>query len=139
MSATAATRTLDDASESDSRALLIRYVRLDAIVSAASGVALAAGAPVLDGVLGMPVSLLVPLGVFLLVYAAALVGLAREGAPAPAVTAVIVGNAAWAIVSVVAVLADWLTPTTVGTVVVLGQAAVVALLAELQLMALRRS
>lgn len=52
--------------------------------------------------------------------------------------AVIAGNALWVLASVVAVLADWLTLTSAGTVVTLAQAAAVAVLAEAQLIGLRR-
>jgi hypothetical protein len=53
--------------------------------------------------------------------------------------AVIAGNALWVVASVVTVLADWLTLTTAGIVVALAQAAAVAVIAELQLVALRRA
>lgn len=68
----------------DRGVLLTRSIRLDALVSGASGLLSAAGAPLLDGVLGIPTSFLVIVGIFLLGYAAALVLLARAGAPAPA-------------------------------------------------------
>jgi hypothetical protein len=52
---------------------------------------------------------------------------------------VIAVNALWVVASVVAVLTDLLTPTTLGTVFVLLQAALVALIADLQFLALRRA
>ena len=122
----------------DRGALLIRSIRLDALMSGASGLLAAAGATALDGVLGVSTAFLVALGVFLLAYAAGLLALARAGAPTPGVWAVIVGNALWVVASVVTVLADWLTLTTAGTVVALAQAAAVALIAETQLVGLRR-
>ena len=121
------------------RGLLVDAIRLDALVSGAAGVLLAAAAPVLDGVLGVRPAVLVPLGVFLAAYAVALVAIARAGAPTRWVKAVIAGNVLWVAASVLAVLADWLTLTTAGTVFALAQAAAVALIAELQLIALRRS
>jgi hypothetical protein len=123
----------------DRRALLRDSIRLDAVVTGTAGVLLAAGAPVLDGLLGVRPALLVALGVFLIAYAAALLVLARAGAPARWVKAVIAANVLWVAASVVAVLADWLTLTAFGTAFALVQAAAVALLAELQLIALRRS
>jgi hypothetical protein len=123
----------------DDRAVLLRLVRLDAALSGTAGLALAVGAPWLDSLLGAPAAFLVPLGLFLLVYAAALVALARRGAPAGGVKAVIAGNAFWVVVSVVAVVLDWLTLTTTGTVFALLQAAAVAGLAELQLQSVRRA
>ena len=121
------------------RGLLVDAIRLDGFVSGAAGVLLAAGAPVLDGVLGVRAAVLVPLGLFLVAYAVALFALARAGAPARWVKAVIAANVVWVVASVVAVLADWLTLTTIGTAFALAQAAAVALIAELQLIALRRS
>ena len=87
----------------------------------------------------MPVAFLVPLGIFLVGYAVMLEWLARAGAPARGVKIVIAGNAVWVILSVVAVLADWLTLTTAGTVLALVQAAAVAVIAEMQLIALRKA
>jgi hypothetical protein len=116
----------------------VRWLRVDALVSGTSGLLLAAAAPLLDGLLGAPVALLIPLGVFLLAYAGALVLVARRGAPAGAVKAVVAGNAVWVAASVAVVLADALTLTATGTVVVLLQAAAVAVLAELQLASARR-
>ena len=122
----------------DRNALLIRSIRLDALMSGASGILAAAGAPALDGVLGVSTAFLVALGIFLLGYAGALLALARAGAPALGVSAVIAGNALWVVASVVTVFADWLTLTTAGTVVALAQAAAVAAIAEAQLIGLRR-
>jgi hypothetical protein len=115
----------------------IRWLRVDALVSGAFGLLLAAGAPFVDGLLGAPVGFLVPLGLFLLGYAGILVLLARRGAPARAVKAVVAGNALWVAASVGVVLADLLTLSTTGIVVALLQAGAVALLAELQLRSVR--
>ena len=117
---------------------LTRWLLLDAVMSGSAGVALVAGGAWLDGVLGAPAAFLIPIGAFLVVYAGFLVLLTRIGAPAPAVWLVIVGNATWAVASVVVVLADWLTLTTAGNVLTLAQAAAVALFAELQFTALRK-
>jgi hypothetical protein len=115
----------------------IRWLRVDALVSGAFGLLLAAAAPLVDGLLGAPVGFLIPLGVFLLGYAGVLVLFARRGAPTRTVKAVVAGNALWVVASVAAVLADVLTLTATGTVVALLQAGAVALLAELQLRSLR--
>jgi len=122
----------------DRGSLLLRAIRLDALMSGASGVVLAVGASALDGILGASTAFLVALGIFLLGYSGALLLLAREGAPALGAKAVILGNALWAIASVVAVIAHWLTPTTAGTIVTLAQAAAVTLVADAQLIGLRR-
>jgi hypothetical protein len=117
---------------------LVRLIRADAMLSGAAGAALLLGSPWLDGLLGAPTAFLAPLGVFLLAYAGALVLLARAGAPRAGAAAVVVGNVAWVAASVVVVLADTLTLTTAGTVFTLAQAAAVLVLADLQLIALRR-
>ena len=123
----------------DAHTPVLRSIRLDAGLTAAAGLSLAAGTPWLDVALGVPRALLAPVGIFLLGYAATLVILARAGAPAAGVKAVIAGNAIWVVLSVVAVALDWLTLTIAGTVFVLVQAAAVAGLAELQLQSLRRA
>jgi hypothetical protein len=122
----------------DRDALLTRSIRFDALMSGTAGVLGAAGATVFDGVLGVSTPFLVATGIFLIGYAGALLLLARAGAPAAGVRAVIAGNALWVVASVVVVLADWLTLTTAGTAVTLGQAAAVAGVSEAQLIGLRR-
>ena len=62
----------------DGGALLVRSLRLDALASGAMGVLLAAGGWLLDGPLGAPAAFLVPLGVFLVAYAALLWAIARD-------------------------------------------------------------
>jgi hypothetical protein len=115
-------------------------LNLDAVASGGLGVVLAAGGALLDGPLGLPASVLVPVGVFLVAYAAGLWFLgSRPQVSRPAVGVVAAGNLLWVAASVVAAAAGWWTPTTLGTVVVLAQAAAVALFAGLQLSGLRRA
>jgi hypothetical protein len=114
-----------------------RWINLDALMSGASGLLLAAAAPLLDGLLGAPVAFLVPLGFVLIAYATALILVARAGAPATGVKAVVAVNALWVVASVAVVLADLLTLTATGTVITLLQATAVALLTALQLRSLR--
>jgi hypothetical protein len=52
---------------------------------------------------------------------------------------VVACNAVWALDSVLLLVAGWSEPTLLGEVFVIGQAAVVALLAEAQFIGLRRS
>jgi hypothetical protein len=136
MSATVTSESRSIAGDRDG--LLVRSIRLDALMSGSSGLLAAAGAPALDGVLGVSTAFLVVLGIFLLGYAGSLLLLARGGAPALGAKAVIAGNALWVVTSVVTVVADWLTLTTAGTIVALAQAAAVALIAEAQWVGLRR-
>jgi hypothetical protein len=115
-------------------------LRLDAAASGALGVLLAAGGALLDDLLGIPAAVLVPVGAFLVLYAAGLwlVG-SRPRVSRPAVWAVVAGNLGWVAASVVAAAAGWWSPTAAGTVVLLVQAAAVAVFAELQLSGLRRA
>jgi hypothetical protein len=114
-------------------------VRLDAAVTGAFGALVGAASPLLDGWLGLDTALLLALGVLLIGYALALeLVVARRPSPA-LVWAVIALNMAWVVASVVAVVTDALTLTTLGTVFVLAQAAAVALIVDLQYLALRRA
>jgi hypothetical protein len=121
-----------------SRAPLVALILLDGLVCGASGLVLVAAAWLLDDVLGVSPLFLLVLGLVLVAYAFVLALLARRGAPAAGVKAVIAANTLWAVASVVAVVADWLTLTTAGTVLVLLQAGAVAVMAELQVRRLRR-
>ena len=129
-----------DAPTDDRERLLRRSLQLDAAASGGLGVLLAAGGAVLDGPLGIPAAVLVPVGGLLVLYGAALwlLGLRSRPSP-PAVKVVVAGNLVWVAASVLAAVAGWWSPTTLGTVLVVAQAAAVALLAELQLTGLRRA
>ena len=115
-------------------------LKLDAVVTAANGAAYLAAAGPLGELLGLHPTLLRIAGGGLLAFAAVvwLVASAqRMSRPAPAT--IVALNAAWAVGSVVAVLADIGTPTTAGAVWMIAQALVVAGFAELQLTGLRRA
>lgn len=114
-------------------------LRLDAVASGALGVLGVAAAPLLADLLGPPAPVLVGVGVFLVVFAAGLLVLAARPAPdRRAVGAVVVGNSAWVVAGVVAVVAARETLTGLGVAVVLAQAAAVAVFAGLQWRGLRR-
>jgi len=55
------------------------------------------------------------------------------------VFAVVACNAVWALDSVILLLTGWVQPTVLGEVIVLAQAVIVATLAELEFVGLRRS
>jgi hypothetical protein len=132
--------TLDNTGARDGERLLRRSLRLDAAASGALGAVLAAGGAALDGPLGIPAAVLVPVGGFLVLYGAALWLLGSRPRPSrPAVRVVVAGNLVWAAASVLAGVAGWWSPTTLGTVLVLAQAAAVVLFVELQLTGLRRA
>lgn len=120
---------------------LLRFaLTLDGVATGANGVLYLAGAPLLDGWLGLPTEMLMAVGAFLIVYAALVLRLAtRPAMPRIAVVAVIAANALWAIDSLVALALDWFTPTTVGQVLIAAQAVLVAGLAALQYVGLKQS
>lgn len=119
---------------------LLRIALLvDAVVSGATGLAMALAAGPGAGLLGLPEPLLRWAGLFLLPYAALLAWLARrDRLPRPLVWAIIGCNALWAIDCLLLLASGWVAPTTLGYVFVIGQAAVVAGFAELQYLGLRR-
>ena len=107
-----------------------RWLRIDALLSGASGFLLAVLAPLLDDLLGAPVAVLVPPGALPPRVRRGPRSPARRGAPRRAVRAVVAGTI-WAVASLVVALADLLTLTAAGTVLVLVPACAVALLGEL--------
>jgi hypothetical protein len=117
--------------------LLRLALRLDAVVTGLNGAAYLAAAPLLDDLLGLSPGLLRGAGAFLLVFAAAVWAVSIRPRPW-AVETVVVSNLAWAVGSVVTVVTDLFTPTTVGAVWLVLQALVVAAFAVLQLAGLRR-
>ena len=130
-----------NAARSHTRPDLLRLaLRLDAVVTGVNGAAYLLAASVLDDLLGLPAGLLRSGGVFLLLFAAVvwLLG-ARPAISTPAVRAVIALNVLWSVGSVVAVVGDAGSPSTVGAVWLVVQALVVAAFAALQLAGLRRS
>ena len=133
------TDTLSPTPAATRRDLLRTALRLDAAASGLLGVVAAAGgaAGLLATPLGIPGPWLVGVGAFLVVYALGLVALATPATiPPVGAWTVVVGNAAWVLAGVAVTVVGGLT--VLGTIVVLAQAAAVALLAELQYTGLRR-
>ncbi|KOU77918.1 membrane protein [Streptomyces sp. MMG1533] len=121
----------------DPHTMLRRFLALDAVVTGVNGLAYLAASGPLGRFLGAGSGLLLGLGVFLVVYAAAVGLLAARARPAALpVRAVIEANLAWAALSFVA-LGLWLSPTTAGAVWTVLQALTVAGFALLQHAALR--
>jgi hypothetical protein len=118
--------------------LLRVALRADAVVSGLNGAAYLLLAGPLADLLGLSAGVLRGVGIFLLAYAAA-VWLVGDRPAAPAVRAVIAGNLLWTAGSLAVVAADLGTPTTIGAVWLVLQAAVVAGFAVLQIAGLRRS
>lgn len=111
----------------------------DAAASAATGLAMAGGASLIDGLLGLPEPLLRYAGLFLVPYGlfVAFVG-TREHIARGAVLAIVAINVLWVIESLAILIGGWVAPTALGTAFVLFQAAVVGGFAVAQWLGLRR-
>src|SRR3954447_5202435 len=95
----------------------------DAVTSGACGGLMLCGAGFLTGMLGLPETLLRMSGAVLIPYAALVAFLGtRDTLPRLVVLAVILGNAIWAVDSILLLISGWVTPTRAGTVFVLVQA-----------------
>ena len=121
-----------------SSTFLRRIMVADAVISGTTGLALLLAAGVLEPLLSVPAALLRITGLILMPFAAMVVIFASQLSPARAWTVIAV-NAAWVAASVLVLIAGWIQPNAFGIAFVLGQAAVVAVLAELQFTGLRRS
>jgi hypothetical protein len=119
---------------------LRRVLLLDAASSGAMGVLLLTCGGLLAGLLNLPAELLIEAGWVLVPFALAVGFLGtRSRLARVAVWAVIGINAVWAIDSVVLLFTGWVEPNLLGHAFVLGQAAFVALMAQLQVIGLRKS
>jgi hypothetical protein len=104
----------------------------DAVTSAASGLMMVAGAGMLESLLGLPSVLTREAGLVLLPFAVLVAVVAtRAQISAAAVWTIIIVNAAWTIGSI-GLLLGGLAPTVLGYAVVIAQALMVAILAELE-------
>ncbi|HEX9462593.1 MAG TPA: hypothetical protein VGB82_08335 [Alphaproteobacteria bacterium] len=119
---------------------LRRVLMADAAVSAGTGALLMLGADRVDGLLGLPSTLLFEAGLSLLPFAALVIYLATRAAPArPFVWAIIAYNAMWAVDSILLLVTGWVAPTALGVAFVIAQAVAVLGFAELEVFGLRRS
>jgi hypothetical protein len=119
---------------------LRNVLRLDALATGVTAFALAALAGPLSVWLAIPERLLFWAGISLVPWVAFLVVLSRlERVPLADVWTVIVGNALWALASVVVAFSGWIDANALGTTFIVAQALVVAGFAELQFNALRRA
>ena len=122
-----------------SSSFLRRALLLDAAASGATALLVIVAAGLLEGLLGLPAALLRGAGLVLVPYVAFVIYAGtREAIPRPAVWTIITANALWAFASVLLLLSGLVAPTLLGYAFVIGQAAVVALLGELQYIGLRR-
>ena len=119
---------------------LRRILIVDAASSAALGALLVGAAPSLGAALGLPTTLLRAAGMVLLPFAAFVTLVARRSTISRgAVWAVVVCNVLWVVDSIGLLLSAQVQPTVLGTAFVIAQAAFVALMAELEFIAVRRS
>ena len=119
---------------------LRRALTADAVLTGTTALMLVAAAGMLENLLGLPAAFLRGAGLSLVPFTALLVYLLRrESLPRGAIWFVIACNALWAIDSILLLFTNWVDPTLVGQVFVVFQALVVALFAEVQYVALRRS
>ncbi len=120
-------------------AFLRNAMLIDAATSAAMGLAMAAAAVPLSGLLGLPEMLLRVCGLTLLPYAAILAFAGTRPIINPAIIRlVIAGNIIWTIASGVLLVSGWVSPTTLGHAFVILQAVAVLGFAELQIIGFRR-
>jgi len=120
---------------------LIRFaLTADAIATAATGALLAIGGGLLAELTGLPAAATLPLGLFLVAYAAFVgwVGMPRETSRG-AVLSIILINTAWVVGSVIVLLAGVFPLTLLGIAFVIAQAVAVAALAALQWVGLGRA
>ncbi len=113
---------------------------VDAATCVATGLTFSVGAGPLTVVTHLPIELLryagiclFPIGAFILLIAS------RPQPPTIGVWAVILGNVGWVLASLALMIGDVVTPSGFGYVVIGVQAAAVAVLANLEYLALRRS
>lgn len=118
---------------------LRRVLAVDAISCVAMSAGMIAGASLAAPLLGVPATLLEGAGVALLPFAAFVGWLASRETPlAVGVRAAIVINALWIVESLLLAAGAGASPTTLGTVLIVGQALVVATIAELEYVGLKR-
>jgi hypothetical protein len=120
--------------------LLRLALRADAALSTAAGVPFLLAAGALDSELGPSAGALRLLGAVLVGYGV-LVWLvaAPERIDRRLAWTVVAANTAWAVVSVIALVADWLPVTTAGVVVTVIMALHTSVFADLQFFGLRRA
>jgi hypothetical protein len=131
---------MEDAMSSFANWSLLRVALLaDAIASGAMGVLMALAAAPLGDWFGLPVVLVRAVGLILIPYAALLAWLARSAVtPRLPAQIVVAGNVVWVVGSLLLLASELVSPTGLGTGFVIGQALIVAILAEAQFVGLRR-
>jgi hypothetical protein len=120
--------------------LLRRALLADATLTSIAGVVLVLSARPLGVFLDLPASMLQIAGLIFIPFGAFAGGVGtRPRVHRPLVFVVIVVNALWAVDSVLMLLTRWVETTPIGELFVIGQAVVVAAIAEIEFIGLRRS
>jgi hypothetical protein len=119
---------------------LQRVLWLDAATCLITGAVFLTASATVEQLLAIPAPLARALAVVLLAFGTfvAWVGTRRE-LIRPAVWAIVLVNALWAVESVLALVFGWLQPNSLGQWFVIAQALAVAVIAELQFIGLRRA
>ena len=118
---------------------LRRVLILDAVASGATGLSMFAFAALLEQWLNLPAVLLRYAGLSLLPFAAIVAWLGlRASLSRAGVWAVIALNVLWVVDSAALLVSGWVDPALLGYAFVIFQAAVVAVLAELEFIGLRQ-
>ena len=120
---------------------LIRFALVaDAVATVATGALLAAGGSFLAGLTGLSATATLPLGLFLIAFAAFVgwVGMQQQ-TPRGAALLIVIVNAAWVVGSLIVLLAGTFPLTLLGVAFVIAQAIAVAALAALQWLGLGRA
>jgi hypothetical protein len=127
-------------SMSTSHPQFLRYALIaDAIASGATGLLMIAGAGFLSALLALPGGLLFEAGLILVPYVLLVAIVAsRPVIPVKPVWFIIACNALWVLGSLILLTSGLVAPNALGYAFVIAQAAAVALLGELQYVALRR-
>lgn len=120
--------------------LLRHALRLDALMSLAAGAATLALPARLAGEIGAPAAAVAAVGVFMLGYGllAGVLGACRL-LPRWLVLVVVVGNALWALDSLLLFATGWIVPSPSGVALIVAQALLVASVSALQGAGLQRS
>jgi hypothetical protein len=118
---------------------LRRVLLLDALASGATAVLLLVGAGYLDRFLGLPAGLLRGAGLILIPFVlfVGYVGL-RDSHVRGAVWSIVAANVAWVAASLLLLVSGFVAPSILGYAFVIAQALAVGVLAELQVIGLRR-
>jgi hypothetical protein len=120
-------------------AFLRKALLADAVLTGFTGIMAVLGSGMMANLLGLRPALLLWSGAVLVPFAALVAYLAtRERMLRPWVIVVIASNVLWVAGSFLLLLFGWVDPNSLGKTFIIGQALIVAVLAELEFMGLRR-